>query len=62
MIAGATRAPDEIPPFPRTEAMKIIDEELDSPAERFFGYISEEPVAAASFGQVYKSFILYRIV
>ncbi|GMN51106.1 hypothetical protein TIFTF001_020255 [Ficus carica] len=44
---------DQIPPFPRTEAMKIIEEELGSPVESFFSYISEEPVAAASFGQVY---------
>lgn len=32
--------------------MKIIQEELGSPVESFFSYISEEPVAAASFGQV----------
>lgn len=32
--------------------MKIIEEELGSPAENFFSYISPEPVAAASFGQV----------
>lgn len=43
---------DQIPPFPRTIAMKIIQEELGSPIESFFSYISEEPVAAASFGQV----------
>ncbi|KAA0034730.1 AarF domain kinase [Cucumis melo var. makuwa] len=45
---------DQIPPFPRTIAMKIIQEELGSPVESFFSYISEEPVAAASFGQVYR--------
>lgn len=33
-------------------AMKIIKEELGSPAESLFSYISEEPEAAASFGQV----------
>lgn len=33
-------------------AMKIIEEELDSPIKSLFSYISEEPVAAASFGQV----------
>ncbi|KAI3470454.1 hypothetical protein Pfo_027117 [Paulownia fortunei] len=46
---------DQIPPFPRAEAMKIIEEELGSPVETFFSYVSEEPVAAASFGQVYKA-------
>ncbi|XP_059456102.1 uncharacterized protein LOC132186243 [Corylus avellana] len=45
---------DQIPPFPRTVAMKIIEEELGSPVESFFHYISNEPVAAASFGQVYR--------
>ncbi|XP_027367938.1 uncharacterized protein LOC113873812 [Abrus precatorius] len=44
---------DQIPHFPRTVAMKIIEEELGSPLESFFSYISEEPIAAASFGQVY---------
>ena len=43
---------DQIPPFPRAVAMKIIEEELGSPLELFFSYISEEPAAAASFGQV----------
>lgn len=43
---------DQIPPFPRTLAMKIIEEEFGSPVEAVFSYISEEPVAAASFGQV----------
>ncbi|CAL0300629.1 unnamed protein product [Lupinus luteus] len=44
---------DQIPPFPRAVAMKIIEEELGSPLESFFSYISEDPIAAASFGQVY---------
>lgn len=44
---------DQIPPFARTVAMKIIEEELGSPVESLFRYISKEPVAAASFGQVY---------
>ncbi|KAF8395210.1 hypothetical protein HHK36_019153 [Tetracentron sinense] len=45
---------DQVPPFPRTVAMKIIEEDLGSPVETFFSYISDEPVAAASFGQVYR--------
>ncbi|MER0336311.1 AarF/UbiB family protein, partial [Vibrio vulnificus] len=43
-----------MPPFPRPLAMKIIEEDLGSPIGSFFSYISEEPVAAASFGQVYR--------
>ncbi|KAK6228173.1 hypothetical protein SCA6_000513 [Theobroma cacao] len=45
---------DQIPPFPRPMAMKIIEEDLGSPVGSFFTYISKEPVAAASFGQVYR--------
>ncbi|ONH91898.1 hypothetical protein PRUPE_8G142600 [Prunus persica] len=43
---------DQIPPFPRDVAMKIIEEELGSPVESLFSYISGEPEAAASFGQL----------
>ncbi|PIN07456.1 putative unusual protein kinase [Handroanthus impetiginosus] len=46
---------DQIPPFGRVEAMKIIEEELGSQVETFFSHVSDEPVAAASFGQVYKA-------
>nr|XP_043616523.1 uncharacterized protein slr1919 [Erigeron canadensis] len=46
---------DQIPPFPRDLAMKIIEEELGSPVDTFFSYISDEAVAAASFGQVYRA-------
>ncbi|PKA53396.1 putative aarF domain-containing protein kinase [Apostasia shenzhenica] len=45
---------DKIPAFPRAVAMKIIEKELGGPVNYFFKYISEEPVAAASFGQVYQ--------
>ncbi|XVF83255.1 hypothetical protein PTKIN_Ptkin16aG0472000 [Pterospermum kingtungense] len=45
---------EQIPPFPRPVAMKIMEEDLGSPIGSFFSYISEEPVAAASFGQVYR--------
>ncbi|KAK9698253.1 hypothetical protein RND81_08G091600 [Saponaria officinalis] len=45
---------DQIPPFPTTVAMKIIEKELGSPLSKTFSYISEEPIGAASFGQVYR--------
>lgn len=38
--------------------MKIIEDEFGSPVERIFSYISEDPVAAASFGQVVLCFML----
>lgn len=53
---------DQIPPFPRTLAMKIIEKELGSPVETFFSYLSPEPVAAASFGQVALIYLIYTII
>ncbi|ERN15956.1 uncharacterized protein LOC18444254 [Amborella trichopoda] len=46
---------EQIPPFSRIMAMKIIEEELGSPVDSVFNFISEEAVAAASFGQVYRA-------
>ena len=48
---------DQIPPFPRAEAIKIIEDELGFPVDEYFSYVSEDPVAAASFGQVWKAFV-----
>lgn len=45
---------DQIPPFPRSIAMKIIEDELGAPVARHFSHISDETVGAASFGQVYR--------
>ncbi|CAH2058752.1 unnamed protein product [Thlaspi arvense] len=45
---------DRIPPFPWPEAAKIIEEELGAPVESLFSQFSQETVAAASFGQVYR--------
>ncbi|KAL8166598.1 hypothetical protein V2J09_008097 [Rumex salicifolius] len=54
LILALSGLHDQIPPFPRSLAMKILEEELGSPVEQYFSYISEEPAAAASFGQVYR--------
>ncbi|XP_052144194.1 uncharacterized protein LOC127763508 isoform X1 [Oryza glaberrima] len=45
---------EKVPPFPRKDAMKIIEGEFELPVSHIFSYISDEPVAAASFGQVYQ--------
>lgn len=39
--------------------MKIIEEEMGCPIGNIFSYISEEPVAAASFGQVMVTLQVY---
>jgi len=44
---------DRLPPFPKEEAVAIIEEELGCRASEAFSFLSEEPIAAASFGQVW---------
>lgn len=43
---------DDVPPFPDEQAFAIIQEQLGRPLEAVFSSISEQPVAAASLGQV----------
>ena len=43
---------DQIPPFPNSQAMAVIEEDTGQPIVSLFSYISPEPVAAASLGQV----------
>jgi len=45
---------DRLPSFPDAIAMRLIEEELGAPSQEIFAYLSPEPVAAASLGQVYK--------
>eukprot|EP01018_Ginkgo_biloba_P031005 Gb_34764 [translate_table: standard] len=45
---------DQLPPFPTQVAVQIIEEELGRPVNEVFSSLSKEPVAAASFGQVYR--------
>ncbi|XP_075506081.1 uncharacterized protein LOC142543011 [Primulina tabacum] len=46
---------DQIPPFPTDVAIKSIESQLGMPVSQIFADISEEPIAAASLGQVYKA-------
>ncbi|CAI9759544.1 unnamed protein product [Fraxinus pennsylvanica] len=46
---------DQIPPFPTDIAIRSIESQLGMPISKVFADISEEPVAAASLGQVYKA-------
>lgn len=43
---------DDVPPFPDEQAFSIIQQQLGRPLEAVFSSISEQPVAAASLGQV----------
>ena len=45
---------DHLPPFSNSMAMACIAEDLGAPVEELFTQLSEEPISAASLGQVYK--------
>ncbi|KAL2236137.1 UNVERIFIED_CONTAM: putative protein phosphatase 2C 59, partial [Sesamum indicum] len=46
---------DRIPPFSTDVAIKSIESQLGMPIAEIFADISDEPIAAASLGQVYKA-------
>lgn len=52
-VKELSRLQDEVPPFPHQEAMAILERELGAPIPSLFAHLDEEPVAAASLGQVY---------
>ncbi|HEY9724806.1 MAG TPA: AarF/ABC1/UbiB kinase family protein [Chroococcales cyanobacterium] len=45
---------DQLPPFPNEVAYRFIEEELGDRPEEIYAELTEQPVAAASLGQVYK--------
>lgn len=44
---------DKVPPFPSAEARAIVEKELGKPIDELFAHWEDEPVGAASFGQVH---------
>ncbi|KAK9823974.1 hypothetical protein WJX72_006718 [[Myrmecia] bisecta] len=49
------RLQDRVPQFPTTEALQIMADAYGQPVEAVFSYLSPEPIAAASLGQVYRA-------
>jgi predicted unusual protein kinase regulating ubiquinone biosynthesis (AarF/ABC1/UbiB family) len=49
-----TKLQDQLPPFPNDVAFRFIEEELGAPPDQLYAELTEQPIAAASLGQVYK--------
>jgi predicted unusual protein kinase regulating ubiquinone biosynthesis (AarF/ABC1/UbiB family) len=56
-VRGLKTLQDQVPPFSTVEAREIIENELGSPIDSIFVNFPNEPIAAASLGQVYKATI-----
>ncbi|CAM6120342.1 unnamed protein product [Calypogeia fissa] len=46
---------DHVPPYSTSDALAFLESQLGLPAAELYAYITPEPVAAASLGQVYKA-------
>ncbi|WP_336787175.1 ABC1 kinase family protein [Paenibacillus sp. MMO-177] len=55
IIAELEQLQDHVQPFSYEEAVHIIEDELGSQLEQLFAEFSEEPLASASIGQVYRA-------
>ena len=55
IVGPLKRLQDDIPPFPTEEAIKEIENQLNSKIDALFSEFQEAPIAAASIAQVYKA-------
>ncbi|TVQ30187.1 MAG: 2-polyprenylphenol 6-hydroxylase [Geminicoccaceae bacterium] len=58
VAADLAELQDKLPPFPGSEAVKTIEEDLGAPLETIFLHFDRIPVAAASVAQVHKAVTL----
>lgn len=48
---------DQLPPFSTDKAFALIEAELGQPVDKIYQEISQQPIAAASIGQVYQGYL-----
>jgi hypothetical protein len=56
-VRGLQTLQDQVPPFSSKIAKEILQDEWGRPIDEVVSYISPDPVAAASLGQVYKAIL-----
>ncbi len=52
-----TTLQDQLPPFPNEVAYQLMEEELGAHPSEVFAELSDDPIAAASLGQVYRGIL-----
>lgn len=58
IIKELVKLQDQVPPFPFEEVKAIVEQELADSLDNTFAQFSEEPIAAASIGQVHAATLL----
>lgn len=53
-IAELSTLQDRVPPQPWADVERVLERELGRPVDEVFGHIEQEPMAAASVGQVHR--------
>lgn len=58
IIDELVKLQDQVPPFPASEALAIMEREFGMPVSELLSKFDEEPLAAASIGQVHKGVLV----
>ncbi|MFP4977688.1 ABC1 kinase family protein [Paenibacillus sp. CN-4] len=54
IIRELIKLQDHVPPFPSETAKTIVEQEMDRPIKAVFSFFEDQPMAAASIGQVHR--------